>query len=104
MKWVDSPPPADKRTPEEKAADAEIEKTYTRNKMKLHIERKKFAAEAIRVQREAMLALPAHLREEAMKFDYELPPPHPRLSAPREYPPAPKRLVVEKAKRTIEKE
>lgn len=90
IKFAESPPVADTRTVEEIAYDEEVERVYAMKSMERLTSYRKIHENIVIGQRKALAALPDHLRMEALFFDPILPPAHPRLAPPREYPTLPK--------------
>lgn len=84
--WLDAPEPADPRTAEEKAADAKVCRVYSKNAAKRYMQREKWLRSMLHCQMEAIANLPLELRASALVFDPILPPVHPRIGPPREYP------------------
>lgn len=95
MRWLDAPMPADPRTREEIAADEEVSRAFSKFSAKRYIAQQQFFDSMVRCQMEAVACLPPQLRERALVFDPILPPVHPRIGAPRQYPIA-SRLQVQR--------
>jgi hypothetical protein len=95
VRWLDAPAPADPRSKEEIAADEQVSRIYSKQNAKRYIAQQQFFDSMLRCQMEAVACLPVPLRERALVFDPILPPVHPRIGAPRQYPIA-SRLQVER--------
>ena len=88
-KSIESPPLPEQRSKYEIERHNEILKVYTKNTTKRMIQEDAFLNQIIDEQYAAIAALPKNLRDLALEFDVILPPPHPRIGVPREFPTLP---------------